>query len=79
MTKEELAALAAPGKTGRVRGKLPTGKVLDVSIVSLGADGKKTAAGGGKAAAAFAAAKSGKGAAGRAPPRPGYRAAAAGR
>ncbi|WP_415961989.1 hypothetical protein [Streptomyces sp. 021-4] len=63
VTKDELAALAAPGKTGRVRGKLPTGKVIDVQIISLGAD-TKASAGGGKAAQAFAAAKGAKGAAG---------------
>ncbi|MFD4178160.1 hypothetical protein [Streptomyces anulatus] len=63
VTKDELAALAAPGRTGRVRGKLPTGKLIDVQIISLGAD-TKTQSGGGKAAQAFAAAKGNKGAAG---------------
>ncbi|MFF3843419.1 hypothetical protein [Streptomyces sp. NPDC001930] len=65
VTREELQALAAPGKTGRVRGKLPTGKSVDVQIISLGAGTGVTGgkAGGGKAAQAFGAAKNGKGAA----------------
>ncbi|MFJ4866162.1 hypothetical protein [Streptomyces sp. NPDC088748] len=58
VTKEELAALAAPGKTGRVRGKLPTGKPVDAEIISLGAPAGAQA-GGGKAAQAFAAAQNG--------------------
>lgn len=69
VTKEELAALAAPGKTGRVRGKLPTGKPVDAEIISLGAPAAAQA-GGGKAAQAFAAAQNGgKGAAPAAPAR----------
>ncbi|MFH8642275.1 hypothetical protein [Streptomyces goshikiensis] len=70
VTKEELAALAAPGKTGRVRGKLPTGKPVDAEIISLGAPAAAQA-GGGKAAQAFAAASQGggKGAAPAAPAR----------
>ncbi|MEU2076622.1 hypothetical protein [Streptomyces sp. NPDC013489] len=63
VTVQELQALAAPNKTGRVRGKLPTGKVLDVEIVSFGGPAAGAQAGGGKAASAFAAAKNGKGAA----------------
>ncbi|WP_432158226.1 hypothetical protein [Streptomyces sp. bgisy153] len=64
VTKEELQALAAPGKTGRVRGKLPTGKAVDAQIISLGAasPGGGTQSGGGKAAQAFGVAKNGKGA-----------------
>ncbi|WP_331721770.1 hypothetical protein OG596_38820 (plasmid) [Streptomyces sp. NBC_01102] len=70
VTKEELQALAAPNKTGRVRGKLPTGKALDVQIISFGAPPAGAAqASGGKAAQAFAAAKNGKGAAPAAPAR----------
>uniref|UniRef100_UPI003F49A83B hypothetical protein n=1 Tax=Streptomyces sp. CA-136453 TaxID=3240050 RepID=UPI003F49A83B len=62
LTVQELQALAAPKKTGRVRGKLPTGKVLDVEIISLGAPARAgVQAGGGKAAQAFAQAKGGKG------------------
>lgn len=60
VSKEELQALAAPGKTGRVRGKLPTGKAVQAEIISFG-DGKAIAAGGGKAAQAFAQANGGKG------------------
>lgn len=69
VTKEELQALAAPGKTGRVRGKLPTGKSVDAQIISLGAPAAGAQAGGGKAAQAFAAAQNGKGAAPAAPAR----------
>ncbi|MGW1226612.1 hypothetical protein [Streptomyces sp. NPDC002530] len=61
VTKEELQALAAPGKTGRVRGKLPTGKTVDVQIISFGAPSAGAQAGGGKAAQAYAQAKGGKG------------------
>ncbi|MFD3700687.1 hypothetical protein ACFWUZ_31925 [Streptomyces sp. NPDC058646] len=69
VTKEELQALAAPNKTGRVRGKLPTGKAVDAEIISFGAPAAGAQAGGGKAAQAFAAAKNGKGAAPAAPAR----------
>ncbi|WP_443062785.1 hypothetical protein [Streptomyces sp. NBC_00390] len=68
VTKEELQALAAPGKTGRVRGKLPTGKSVDGQIISFGARAAGSQAGGGNAAQAFAAAKNGKGAAAPAAP-----------
>ncbi|MFI7020117.1 hypothetical protein [Streptomyces sp. NPDC050164] len=61
VTKEELQALAAPNKTGRVRGKLPTGKAVDAQIISLGAPAAGAQAGGGKAAQAFAQANGGKG------------------
>ncbi|WP_189846688.1 hypothetical protein [Streptomyces rubiginosohelvolus] len=78
VTVQELQALAAPKKTGRVRGKLPTGKVLDVEIVSLGAAAAGAQAGGGKAAQAFAKAQGGKGqAAPQRAPRGGGGAAAA--
>ncbi|MFE4658209.1 hypothetical protein ACFRFJ_16185 [Streptomyces hydrogenans] len=67
VTREELQALAAPGKTGRVRGKLPTGTAVDAQIISLGtgtgAQGKAAPGKGGTAAQAFGAAKNGKGAA----------------
>ncbi|GGY70952.1 hypothetical protein GCM10010363_60080 [Streptomyces omiyaensis] len=67
VTKEELQALAAPGKTGRVRGKLPTGTSVDAQIISLGAgtgaQGAAAPGKGGAAAQAFGAAKNGKGAA----------------
>lgn len=69
VTKEELQALAAPGKTGRVRGKLPTGKAVDAQIISLGSAAGAAKAGGGQAAQAFAAAANGKGAANNAPAR----------
>ncbi|MFJ4343205.1 hypothetical protein [Streptomyces sp. NPDC088915] len=69
VTKEELEALAAPGRTGRVRGKLPTGKGVDAQIISFGT-GTGAGAGAGKgpggkggAAQAFGAASKGKGAA----------------
>lgn len=68
VTKEELQALAAPNKTGRVRGKLPTGKALDVQIISFGAPAAGAKAGGGKAAGAFAQANGGKGGKGQAAP-----------
>lgn len=68
VTREELQALAAPNKTGRVRGKLPTGKAVDAQIISFGAPAAGAQAGGGKAAQAFAAAKNGKGAAAPAAP-----------
>jgi hypothetical protein len=67
VTAEELQMLAAPGKTGRVRGKLPNGKSLDVNIISFDGSGAKV--GGGQAAQAFAAAKNGKDAAPAAPAR----------
>ena len=67
VTKEELQALAAPGKTGRVRGRLPTGTTVDAQVISLGtgtgAQGKAAPGKGGPASQAFAAAKNGKGAA----------------
>ncbi|WP_073747398.1 hypothetical protein [Streptomyces sp. CB02115] len=70
VTKEELQALAAPNKTGRVRGKLPTGKALDVQIISFGAPAAGAKAGGGKAAGAFAQANGSKGGKGSAPAAP---------
>ncbi|MEV7535403.1 hypothetical protein [Streptomyces hydrogenans] len=67
VTAAELQALAAPGKTGRVSGRLPTGTSVDAQIISLGTgtgvQGKATPGKGGAAAQAFAAAKNGKGAA----------------
>ncbi|MFB8314710.1 hypothetical protein ACFC5T_40330 [Streptomyces sp. NPDC055961] len=69
VTREELQALAAPGKTGRVRGRLPTGTTVDAQIISLGtgtgtgAQGKTAPGKGGPASQAFGAAKNGKGAA----------------
>jgi hypothetical protein len=66
VTKEELQALAAPGKTGKVRGKLPTGKAVEAEIISFG-DGKGVPTGGGKAAQAFGQSQGGGGAPARVP------------
>ncbi|MFJ4745422.1 hypothetical protein [Streptomyces sp. NPDC088775] len=62
VSAEELQALAAPGKTGRVHGKLPNGKSVDVWIISVGAPAGVQAGGGGAAQAFAAASGGGKGA-----------------